>query len=230
MENLNDIETSISTRDIMEYMKFVDLRSMIDYYWIEEFVNDPDIHTGSRYFTIHDGILRGGPVWDFDLAMGNTKSETRSRTTGTYAKRIWWSELYKDSVFEKIAYERFLQIEPYFDNLVNDNELGKNKLDSLLAFFGNSFQRNFSDSGWVYCGENSSGNASPNRKLSCPYNPIPQPTYEENILFLRNWITQRNAYLKNHVQGRLSKLSHIKESLDDILVIQDSIFANRTKN
>ena len=230
LDKLNDIENSISTRDIMEYMKFVDLRSMIDYYWIEEFVNDPDLHTGSRYFTIHDGILRGGPVWDFDLAMGNTNTETRARTTGTYARRIWWNELYKDSVFEKIAYERFLQIEPYFDNLVNDNDFGKNKLDSLIAFFGSSFQKNFSDSGWVYCDGKSSTEAPPNRMLSCPYNPIPKPTYEENILFLRNWITQRNAYLKDHVQARLSKLSHIKESLEGILAIQDSIFANRIKN
>ena len=230
LDKLDDIEASISTRDIMEYMKFVDLRSMIDYYWIEEFVNDPDLHTGSRYFTIHDGILRGGPVWDFDLAMGNTKSETRARTTGTYARRIWWNELYKDSVFEKIAYERFLQIEPYFDNLVNDNDIGKNKLDSLTAFFSSSFQRNFSDSGWVYCDGKSSDGAQPNRKLSCPYSPVPQPTFEENIVFLRKWITQRNDYLKKHVRTRLSELGHIEESLDGILAIQDSIFADRAKN
>lgn len=79
-KKLLDIETAIATKDINEYLRYVDLQTMIDYYWIEEFVNDPDLHTGSIYFTIHNGVLRGGPVWDFDLALGNTKSASKAKT------------------------------------------------------------------------------------------------------------------------------------------------------
>ena len=225
-KELYNIETAISTKDIREYMKFVDLRSMIDHYWIEEFVNNPDMHTGSRYFSIHNGILRAGPVWDYDLSMGNTKSSSRSSTTGIHARAIWWKDLFQDSVFEKIACERFLQIEPLFENLVSDNELGKNKLDSILEFFGESFQRNYSDSGWAYCGA-PAGAGNSKRTLTCPYNPIPQPTYDENILFLKDWIIQRHAYLKKTARKKLTELDYIKIDLESILASQDSIFAQK---
>ena len=227
-ERLKDIESATATGDIMEYMKYVDLRTMIDYYWIEEFVNQPDLHLG-RHFAIHNGMLKGGPVWDYDLALGNTPSEYKSGTTLLFAKKeIWWQELFKDPVFEKIAWERYLQIEPYFDNLANDNELGNNKIDSLLDFFGDSFRKNFSEDGWAYChDQNQSGNFA-NRQLSCPeYVPVPLPTFDENIAFLRNWITQRNEYLKSEATERLAKLSQIETNLESILAIQDSILANR---
>ena len=36
-EKMQRIENAIATQDFSEYVKYVDLRSMIDYYWIEEF-------------------------------------------------------------------------------------------------------------------------------------------------------------------------------------------------
>lgn len=222
-EKMERIENAIATQDFSEYVKYVDLRSLIDYYWIEEFVNDPDIHTGSLFFTIHNGIMRGGPVWDFDLALGNTKSESQFSTEGINAQKYWWRELIRDPSYQKIAYERYLQIEPYFDNLANDNELGKNKIDSLLDYFNESFRRNYSDSGWAYCG---SQNDNEKRQLSCPYNPIPKPTFDENIKVLKEWITDRNKYLKATASRKLKSLKNIELTLDRALEIQDSIFSS----
>ena len=222
-EKMERIENAIATQDFSEYVKYVDLRSMIDYYWIEEFVNDPDLHTGSLFFTIHNGIMRGGPVWDFDLTLGNTKSEKHFSTEGINAQKYWWRELIRDPSYQKIAYERYLQIEPYFDNLANDNELGKNKIDSLLDYFNESFRRNYSDSGWAYCG---SQKDNEKRQLSCPYNPIPQPTFDENIKLLKEWITDRNKYLKATASRKLKSLKNIELTLDRALEIQDSIFSS----
>ena len=106
-EKMERIENAIATQDFSEYVKYVDLRSMIDYYWIEEFVNDPDLHTGSLFFTIHNGIMRGGPVWDFDLTLGNTKSESQFSTEGINAQKYWWRELIRDPSYQKIAYESY---------------------------------------------------------------------------------------------------------------------------
>ena len=224
-KKMERIEKAIASKDFSEYVKYVDLKSMIDYYWVEEFVNDPDLHTGSLFFTIHDGIMRGGPVWDFDLSLGNTQSEDKASTEGFNAQKYWWRELFQDPTFQKIAYERYLQIEPYFDNLANDNDLGKNKIDSLLNYFGESFQRNYSDSGWAYC-DTLNEDAQNKRQLTCPYNPIPQPTFDENILYLREWITQRNKYIKETASRRLRNLKDVELSLDRALEIQDSIFAS----
>lgn len=226
-KKLKRIEKAIGSKDIKQYIQHVDLRSIIDYYWIEEFVNNPDLHTGSIFFTIHDGILRGGPVWDFDLALGNTRTSQKAATKGLNAQKIWWAKLFQDSVFQKIAYERYLQIEPYFDNLANDNELGKNKIDSVVNYFRNSFDHNFSDSGWAYCDSLETDNPQEKRTLDCPFNPTPLPTFDENIQFLRNWITERNLYIKETVSSRLKKLSHLELDLEQVLTLQDSIFESK---
>ena len=216
------------TQNISEYIKFVDIKTIIDYYWIEEFVSNPDLHTGSVFFTIHDGILRGGPVWDFDLSLGNTLSASKASTNNFNAKRTWWNILFQDSVFQKIAYERYLQIEPYFDNLANDNELGKNKIDSIVDFFHESFNRNYSDSGWAYCDTLEITDNQERRQLSCPYNPVPLPTFDENIHFLKEWIIERNQYLKQTVSRKLDELNHIDITLERAFAIQDSIFRSKS--
>jgi hypothetical protein len=226
LTDLEKIESAIASHDVMEYVKFVDLRSIIDHYWVEEFVNNTDWPNGSFYYTIHNGVLRGGPVWDFDLTLGNTRVSENASTMDFHLRKIWWEYLFQDSVFKKIAYERYLQIFPYFDNLVNDNELGANKLDSLLDFFRESFERNYSDSGWAYCGASNLTVDSSMRQLTCPYNPEPRPTFDENILFLREWVSQRNLNLIGLVSRELSELADIEMSLDKILAIQDSIFAH----
>ena len=221
------IEKAIATKNIKEYMKYVDLKSIIDYYWVEEFVNDPDLHTGSIFFTIHNGVLRGGPVWDFDLSLGNTVSAAKASTKNFNAQRLWWNTLFQDSIFQKVAYERYLQIEPYFDNLANDNDLGKNKIDSILDFFHDTFNRNYSDSGWAYCDTTEIEAQQETRQLNCLFNPQPLPTFNENVQFFREWITKRNLYLKENVSRRLKNLSHIEWTLDQILAIQDSVLSTK---
>lgn len=226
-KKMEAIEKAINSSDFNEYIQYVDLQSMIDYYWIEEFVHDPDLHTGSVFFTIHDGILRGGPAWDFDLALGNTTSDTKSKTSGIHAKDFWWAQLFKDPVFEKIANERFLELSPYFENMAKNNELGENQIDSLLLRFGDSFLGNFSDSGWAYCTQDEPKD-SQKRFLTCPYSPLPAPTFKENVENLRSWIIERNKYLKGKAMQTLERLDSIDISLATILEIQDSIMANRS--
>ena len=228
LKKIKSIEKSIATKKFTEYVRYVDLKSIIDYYWIEEFVNDPDLHTGSVFFSIHNGILISGPVWDFDLSLGNTVSATKASTNNFNAKKIWWKKLFQDSIFQKIAYERYLQIEPYFDNLVNDNKLGKNKIDSILDYFHDSFHRNFSDSGWAYCDTLGITDNQERRQLSCPYNPIPLPTFDENIHFLKEWIIKRNQYLKQTVSRKLDELNNIDITLERAFAIQDSIFRSKS--
>ena len=64
------------------------------------------------------------------------------------------------------------------------------------------------------------------RQLSCPYNPIPQPTFDENIKVLKEWITDRNKYLKATASRKLKSLKNIGLTLDRALEIQDSIFSS----
>lgn len=197
MQKLTTIENAINTLDIYKYAPYVDLRSIIDQYWIEEFVAQPDLHTGSRYFFIHDNTLHGGPVWDYDLALGNTKSSAKAKGNSIFARQIWLKTLFKDPRFKKLADERFLELVPYFENLAQDNELGKNQIDSLFEIFGDSFLRNFSDSGWTF--KSTIGN----------YNSQAFTTYEKNVDTLRSWILNRLDYLNTYIKKELEPLDSI---------------------
>lgn len=218
MQKLTTIENAINTLDIYEYAPYVDLRSIIDQYWIEEFVAQPDLHTGSRYFFIHDNTLHGGPVWDYDLALGNTKNTAKAKGKSIFAREIWLKILFKDPSFMKLADERFLELVPYFENLAQDNELGRNQIDSLYEIFGDSFLRNFSDSGWTF--ESTIGN----------YNSQAFTSYEKNLDTLRSWILNRLDYLNTYVKKELEPLDSVdiswKKVDDRVQFYNDSLTAH----
>jgi spore coat protein CotH len=62
--------------------QWIDLSECIKHYWVQEFSKNPDA-TGysSVYFTwVKDGLIRMGPVWDFDLAFGGHSNEFNNQT------------------------------------------------------------------------------------------------------------------------------------------------------
>ena len=69
------------------YLSCIDLDSWAKLYLVEELFEDVDCGLSSIFFTVQDGKLVAGPVWDFDLTMGDSYAITNPRTL--YAA---WSE------------------------------------------------------------------------------------------------------------------------------------------
>jgi hypothetical protein len=109
-----------STSDLS---KFIEESSFIDYFLFSEFANSPDAYRSSCYFKVlKDNRVSMGPVWDYDLAFGNSTlyngEATQgwrfllSETKGPYYTPApkWWSKLYANPSFKKAMYKRWTQL------------------------------------------------------------------------------------------------------------------------
>ncbi|MES3036227.1 MAG: CotH kinase family protein [Gemmatimonadota bacterium] len=85
------------------YAAFIDVESAINYNIIQEVVKNVD---GSLRFSgfMHKprgGKLIFGPVWDFDLAIGNVNYDGADQTSGWRSRQaLWYARLFQDPVFK----------------------------------------------------------------------------------------------------------------------------------
>ncbi len=190
---LANAEAAIASGNLNAVKEYYDLSSMVDFYIVNEFFKDVDFSTSSTRFYIKNGKIYGGPIWDMDLSSGNCASDYYEKynniggsgdsTESIYCDKIWYGYLLQCDGFLDMVKARYKEILPDIINLSTDNELGKNKIDSLLIKYGKSFEDNYSVAGW-----------SMTEKYSL-YERIPFSTYEKNIHYLRQWLVKRNEWL-----------------------------------
>lgn len=112
ISSFNQISLAIYSGDWETIQKWVDVESMAKFYLLHDYLKAVDIGYDSTQFYIQDGKLYGGPVWDWDFALGNkstgtgqdgtswgaynnivsqgnTMGEVNDSTTGFWANSIW---------------------------------------------------------------------------------------------------------------------------------------------
>jgi CotH kinase protein len=79
----------------------IDAASAADFALLNELFKNEDAFHASTYMSLHaDGRLRMGPVWDFDVSMGNSDYGPSSRLRGWMLSRRDWAErMYADRSF-----------------------------------------------------------------------------------------------------------------------------------
>lgn len=84
------------------YAAKLDVESVIDYYLINEFFKNPDGMEASAYvYKKRNGKFFFGPIWDFDLAMGNAGYNNVEQTSGWHTRNSpWIAQLFRDPAFE----------------------------------------------------------------------------------------------------------------------------------
>lgn len=196
VENFFDsAESALSTKNKANIEKYFNIQSFIDNYIVQEYFKNVDFNTSSTRYYIKNGVLYAGPVWDFDLSSGNCSSSYYSAYNnvggsgksyeGIYCNKQWYSVLLNCSWFTKMLYDRYMELQDKIINLYADNVLGTNQIDYLISQNKTSFDRNFSEAGW---------------DIGTPYSileRLPDPTYKENVEYLRNWLYNRNIWLIN---------------------------------
>ena len=60
------------------------------------------------------------------------------------------------------------------------------KIDALLSRYGDAIRRNYEEAGWSITAQYSDSER------------IPFPTYEEIVVYLREWLVRRHAWLKSY--------------------------------
>lgn len=138
---LNRIESLLyeNATDLSElYRNYIDMDSFIDWWLVHELTQnaEPNGPRSCYMYKSKGGLLKAGPVWDFDLAFisvgldagGDIRPARLNRTdvvllTGDsiYNKTaLWYGRLLKDPVFSNRVKERWNELEPKFLSLIHD--------------------------------------------------------------------------------------------------------------
>lgn len=103
---ITDFETALFGSNFTDpqtgYAAFVDVDSVINYYIVNEFVKNPDgaITSFWLYKKRNDKIIFG-PVWDFDLSLGNAGYDDLEKTSGWQTRKgPWFDRLFQDPAFK----------------------------------------------------------------------------------------------------------------------------------
>jgi hypothetical protein len=168
-----------------DWRRHIDEPAAVDFVLLNELFKNQDGFHASTFMTLHaDGRLRLGPVWDFDIAMGNSDHGPSRRLAGWMLKRRDWAErLYRDPGFTRAMAARWTQLR---QNGLREQLLAgvSRNREQLRGEVARNFRR------WPVL----------DRRL-WP-NPRARGTYAAELRHLRSWLARRVAWIDRHI-GRL---------------------------
>jgi hypothetical protein len=177
------------------YRKYIHTPSFIDYFIVNEFNRNVDGFSISVYLhkerDSRGGLLRMGPVWDFNLAYGNQyegdfwSPEGWVRDHWLDPVPFWWDRLLEDPEYVEQLNCRWQALRN--DLLSLDRVYGL--IDAYVEEMGPAVDRNFER--WDVLGE----------VIWPNYEPFVGETYAEEIGNLKWWIAQRVEWLDEHMPG-----------------------------
>lgn len=196
------LSDTIFTDSINGYAKYIDVLSFIDFYIINELTRNVDGYRSSTF--LHKdrlGKLNAGPVWDFNISLGNADYCDGELTTGwakdfnytcpTCGKCVpfWWERLLEDSYYENSLKCRWetLRLNELSNQFINSY------INSLSNYLDESQQRNFQK--WNVLGVH----VGPNYFIG--------NTYQEEINYLKNWLNDRVDWLDANIPGDCNGLN-----------------------
>lgn len=178
------------------YRKYIDVDSFIDNMLIAEAFNQLDVLVFSQFFhKKKDGKLFMGPLWDCNRSIGNARYFTSWATSGWWLKHpynglraLWADRLMSDSYFMERFANRWLEVRESifsFDSIYS-------KIDYWVDILEESRVRNFER--WPVLG------VSINNKYVFD-------TYEEEISYIKNWISEKFSWLDNEFVSYLEQIN-----------------------
>lgn len=221
---VDSFETALAVEPLNDtisgYRHFLDVRSAIDLYLINELTRNVDGYRLSTYIqkdkNSKGGKLRFGPVWDYDLAWGNAEYCRGADVTGWAfefgddcpddGKQIpfWWSRFLEDPAFADSSRCRWEELRAHvFDVLRVDAWV-----DSMAALLDEAQVRNFYI--WPILGH-----------YVWP-NPQPVPVnYAGELNEIKNWMLARTEWLDTHLPGTCPQVSIDEAQEEELRVFPD---------
>lgn len=144
IDYLNEFEYALGSRNFADastgYRKYVDVNSFIHLAMVNELFKNVDGGEISTYFYKDlGGKLKAGPVWDFDLTLGNSDIQEMQEPTGLRMIDVnWYVRMFQDDYFAD-RYERT------YRGLRNDkwsNSTMVALIDELVEELGAAAERN----------------------------------------------------------------------------------------
>ncbi len=183
------------------YTDYIDLNAFVDFLIINELSKNADGYKLSSY--VHKdkdskgGRLKAGPIWDFDqtygvslvcsnhLSYGWTYQQNQNDCEDLESMPLWWQAMMEDTVFQNRLHCRWSDFRNQFLHIDSLHQY----IDDNRSWISEAIDRNFTR--W----DNHIGES-----IWIEPDPIPQ-SYEEEIIYLKNWISERVAWLDEHIPG-----------------------------
>jgi len=165
------------TNPIEGYSKHIDVDSFVDWYLINEITKNNDaIFYSSVYMNYAPGgKLKMGPVWDYDISLGNINYNGNEATDGFWIKNAtWYSRLFEDPNF-------VTKVKSRFNYFYNNRDLFQEHINSNSLRLNQSQERNFHK--WPILGT-----------FIWPNN-VYFLTYDEEVIYLKEWLDERLEWL-----------------------------------
>ncbi len=178
------------TDPVKGYAKFIDVGSFIDHHIIVETAKNVDGFRLSTYMHIdHAGILHMGPVWDYDLSLGNAAGYWNDGwlSSGWYFSHLgdadypYWRRLFQDPEF-KIRYaDRWFELRR---GLFATNRMMK-VIEGYATLLNEPQARNFQR--WAILG------------IYLWPNWFIAKTWREEIDWIKGWLTNRLMWMDSQI-------------------------------
>jgi len=170
------------------YHEFLNDTSFIDFMIVNEFAKNIDGYRLSSYlYKGKNKLMNCGPIWDFNLTYGNANYYSGGTTTGFeyqndlssdyWQNPFWWKKLMLDPNFVQKLKRRWSSIRK---NEFSDSRI-KFVTDSLTSLLSEAQVRNYQR--WPIMGTY----VWPNYYVGT--------TYASEVTWMKNWMTQRLAWL-----------------------------------
>lgn len=170
------------------YTKYIDIDSFIDHFIINELFKNTDGFRLSTYmYKDRGGKLTMGPVWDFNLSMGNTVFhngwETDSWLIYTNPVPFWWNRLLSDENFKQRLVKKWKTLRK--NELATSEILGE--IDKTAEYLSKAQKRNFQR--WRVLGRSLFANPGPG-----------PPTYQGEVDEMKTWLQTRLKWMDKHIE------------------------------
>lgn len=199
---LDSFENTLNSPNFMDpvngYRKYVSIKSFIDFMLINEVSKNVDGYRLSSYFHkdrySNGGLLKAGPVWDFNLAWHNADYCNGELSSGWAYKfndvcggdnwviPFWWDKMMTDTVYQNKLYCRWQELR----GTLLDTTVLYGQIDSMTLLLNDAQARHFAR--YPILGTYVWPNPSPLAN-----------TYAEEIRATKNWITDRLTWLDANI-------------------------------
>jgi len=169
------------------WRRHIDEAAAVDYILLNELFKNQDAFRASTYLARGaGGRWQLGPVWDFDISMGNSDYGPSSVLAGSMLeKRVWAHELYRDPAFVRAATARWRELRTagLRRDLLRSVGRHARRLTATGAA-GRNFRR------WPVLGV---------RVWPNPPEAVRRTSYASEVAALRRWLERRLAWMDAHV-------------------------------
>jgi len=143
-ELVNQLEAELSSGTDLSKSSLIDLDSWVRRYLIDEISANIDSDLASSYFYCSNGVFYAGPLWDYDMTLGNYPRN--QEPCSFIAKNPWKSDTNHSAYYEALCsntsfHSRMLEI--YRTEFVPEiQKLLDTDLDQLISFLRPASQAN----------------------------------------------------------------------------------------